>query len=85
MRQETIDHLTEKMAEAVAAGIAKAVSDIQAQATQRVGGFVLGGIAGLLQRVAVFLLLGGIVYALGGWEAIAGFFKTYVLGASGHA
>jgi uncharacterized membrane protein required for colicin V production len=80
LRQETIDHLTEKMSEAVASGIAKAVADIQAQATQRVGGFVLGGLAGLAQRISVFIVLGGVVYAFGGWDAIGSFFKTYVLG-----
>jgi len=82
LRQETIDHLTEKMSEAVAAGITKAVADIQAQATQRVGGFVLGGLAGLMQRLGVFLLVGGIVYALGGWDALGSMFRHYVLGAS---
>ena len=80
LRQETIDHLTDQMTQAVAAGITKAVTDIQAQATQRVGGFVLGGAAGLAKRLMAFLLLGSIVYAVGGWEGLAIMFKRFVLG-----
>lgn len=82
LRQETIDHLTDQMTQAVAAGITKAVNDIQAQATQRVGGFVLGGVAGLAKRLMAFVLLGSIVYAVGGWEGLAIMFKRFVLGVA---
>ena len=82
LRQETIDHLAEKMAEAVTAGIAEAITNLESQATQRVGGFVLGGVAGLIKRAVIFLMLGSIVYAVGGWEGLAVMFKKFVLGAA---
>ena len=40
------------------------------------GLLVLGGLASLLRRGAVFILLGALVYALGGWTAIATFWKS---------
>lgn len=44
---------------------------LQRQATHRAGRMVLGGLAGMLSRGAMFLLLGGIVYAVGGWALLA--------------
>jgi hypothetical protein len=47
-----------------------AATVLQRTARERTGGFVLGALGGLLSRVWLFVLLGGIVYALGGWSAL---------------
>lgn len=52
------------------------INALQRHATENTGRFVLGGLLGLLRRAAVFVLLGAIVYAVGGWTAIASFFKA---------
>lgn len=49
---------------------------LQRQATQHAGRFVLGGLWELFRKLGLFLVLGGIVYAIGGWSALAGLFKT---------
>ncbi len=77
-----------EMANAVRTGIAGALNEqtaelflsaglsvLQERASERTGRFVLGGLAGLIRKLAVFLMLGSIVYAVGGWQAIAGFGK----------
>ena len=84
----TIAHLEEKMAEAVTRGIRSAMTPetaemfwsagltmLQREAQQHAGRFVIGGLAGLAKKAALFLALGGIVYAVGGWSALAGLFK----------
>lgn len=52
------------------------VTMLQAQATQHAGRFVLGGLLGLARKAALFLLLGGLVYAFGGWSALAALVKA---------
>jgi len=49
---------------------------LQRQATDHAGRFVLGGSWGLVRNAGMFLTLGGIVYAIGGWSALAGLAKT---------
>lgn len=49
---------------------------LQRNATQHAGRFVIGGLWGLMRKMSLFLMLGGIVYAIGGWSALAGLFKT---------
>lgn len=84
LTEETIKYLEQKMANAVQAGIQGAINEktaeafwaagfkvLQTQASQHTGRFVLGGMWSLLNRVAVFLVLGGVVYAIGGWSALA--------------
>lgn len=52
------------------------INAFQRHATENTGRLVLGGLLGLLRRGAAFILLGALVYALGGWTAIANFVKA---------
>ena len=49
---------------------------LQKQATEHAGRFVIGGIMGLTKKLALFLLLGSMIYAIGGWSALANLFKV---------
>lgn len=95
LRTETIDHLEAKIAQAVRDGIKGAMNEetaaafwsaglalLQKQATQRAGQIVIGGLWGLMQRIMLFLMLGGLVYSVGGWSALATLFKTVFGGGS---
>lgn len=89
LTDETIAYLEERIAAAVGNGIKTAITEdaavafwsaglaaLQKQATQHAGRFVLGGIWGLLRKASLFFMLGGIVYAVGGWAALAALAKT---------
>lgn len=89
LTDETIAYLEERIAAAVGNGIKTAITEetavafwsaglaaLQKQATQHAGRFVLGGIWGLARKASLFFLLGGIVYAIGGWAALAALAKT---------
>lgn len=89
LTNETIAYLEERIAAAVGDGIKTAITEdtavafwsaglaaLQKQATQHAGRFVLGGIWGLLRKASLFFMLGGIVYAVGGWAALAALAKT---------
>ena len=89
LTDETIAYLEERIAAAVGDGIKTAFTEdtavafwsaglaaLQKQATQHAGRFVLGGIWGLLRKASLFFMLGGIVYAVGGWAALAALAKT---------
>lgn len=91
----TLAHLEGLMASAVQKGISDAMTEataekfwaaglnvLQKQATQHAGRFVIGGLTGLLRKASLFLLLGGAVYAVGGWSALAGLFKTIFNGSA---
>lgn len=95
LKDETIAYLEEKMAKAVAEGIAAAINEqtaeafwsaglnvLQKQAQQHAGRFVIGGLWGLARKLGLFLMLGGIVYAVGGWSALAGLAKTIFSGGA---
>lgn len=70
---------------AVAEGIRDAVSDpalwdaagkaMREQAQSAAGGWLLGGVRVLLTRAAWALAIVAGIYALGGWTAVAAFFK----------
>ena len=88
LTDETIKYLNEQIKEAVASGISQAVNEeaakafwgaglqvLQEQAAEHAGRFVLGGIWGIARKLSTFLVLGGIVYAMGGWQALVGLFK----------
>lgn len=92
---ETLAHLEERIAQAVRDGIKGSMTDetaaafwgagidlLQKQATKRAGQIVIGGLWGLMQRVMLFLFLGGLVYSVGGWSALATLFKTVFGGQS---
>lgn len=49
---------------------------LQEQAQNHAGRFVLGSLSAMFRKVTIFVLVGGLVYALGGWSALAGLFKT---------
>ena len=89
LTDETIAYLEERIAAAVGNGIKTAITEetavafwsaglaaLQKQATQHAGRFVLGGIWGLLRKASLFFMLGGVVYAVGGWAALAAMAKT---------
>lgn len=89
LREETLAHLKEVMRDAVREGVRDLVTEetiaafwagglgmLQKQATEHAGRFVLGGLWGLARKASLFLALGGIVYALGGWSALAALFKA---------
>lgn len=89
LTDETIEYLEQKIAQAVRDGIAGAITEdtaakfwgaglavIQKQAAAQTGKFVLSGLRGLLSKGFLFLLVGGLVYAVGGWSALAGLFKA---------
>ena len=89
LTDETIAHLEERIVAAVGDSIKAAITEdtavafwsaglaaLQKQATQHAGRFVLGGIWGLLRKASLFFMLGGIVYAVGGWAALAALAKT---------
>lgn len=89
LTDETIEYLEQKIAQAVRDGIAGAITEdtaakfwgaglavFQKQAAAQTGKFVLSGLSGLLSKGFLFLLVGGLVYAVGGWSALAGLFKA---------
>lgn len=97
LSEETAAHMRDLMREAVREGLREALSDeaverfwtsglsmLQRQAAQQTGRFVLGGLAGIMRKAGMFLVLGGVVYAIGGWTALATLAKA-VLHGSGSA
>ena len=62
--------------ETAAAFWAAGLAVLQKQATQHAGRFVLGGFMVLTRKASMFLLLGGIFYAIGGWAGLALLFKS---------
>jgi hypothetical protein len=44
---------------------------LQEEAKNVAGGLVLSGVSGLLKKAGLFMLLGGLVYWVGGWAALA--------------
>ena len=89
LTDETVEYLEKRIAAAVGEGIKTAITEdtaaafwsagltaLQKQATEHAGRFVIGGLWGLVRKASLFLMLGGIVYALGGWSALAALFKA---------
>lgn len=96
LTDETIAYMEERIAAAVGSGIKSAMTEdtaaafwaaglsvLQKQATQHAGRFVLWRLVGVVRKLSLFLTLGGIVYALGGWSALAALFKGLFQGG-GH-
>jgi hypothetical protein len=80
--------LRDEMGDAFARGLKEAMTsdnarlfvramfaEAQSMATEKTGEVVGGAVVALLKRGALFLFLGGIVYAVGGWGALAGLIK----------
>lgn len=93
-RQLLVAALREEMAEAFAHGLKDAMSsenartfvramlaEAQTMATEKTGEVVGGAVLALLKRAALFLFLGSIVYAVGGWSALAALGKFLKAGA----
>lgn len=96
LTDETILYLNEQIKDAVRSGIKDAVDEgavrafwatgltvLQEQAAEHAGRFVLGGLWGILRKMSMFLVLGVVVYAVGGWQALVGLFKV-LFGTGGH-
>lgn len=96
LKEETLVHMQSLMREAVRQGVQDLVTEktieqfwagglsmLQKQATQHAGRFVLGGLWGLARKASLFVLLGGAVYAFGGWTALATLFKA-LFSSGGH-
>lgn len=80
---DTIALLEDRMSHAVAAGIQSAMTEdaarqfwaacfraLQEEAQANTGRFVLDGLIGLVKKLSTFVVLGGMVYAIGGWTAL---------------
>lgn len=89
LTDETVEYLEKRIAAAVGEGIKTAMTEetvaafwaaglhaLQKQASEHAGRFVLGGMWGLMRKASLFMMLGGLVYALGGWSALAALFKA---------
>ena len=89
LTESALQEISERVSTAVREGIKGAMTEetaaafwaaglavLQKQATQHAGRFVLGGLWGMARKASLFFLLGGIVYALGGWAALAAIAKT---------
>ena len=81
---DTIALLEKRLTHAVQTGIQRAMTEdaarqfwaagfraLQEEAQANTGRFVIGGLVGLVKKAAMFLVLGGMVYAIGGWSALA--------------
>lgn len=44
---------------------------LQEHAAEHTGRWLLGGVWAIAQKLMLFMLLGGVVYAIGGWSALA--------------
>lgn len=89
LTDETIEYMETRIASAVQSGINNAMTEgtaatfwaaglhvLQKQASEHAGRFVIGGIWSLMRKASLFMMLGGLVYALGGWAALAALFKA---------
>lgn len=54
---------------------------LQNKAQIHTGKFVVSSISSLFNKIAVFLLLGGLIYAVGGWSAMVGYFRSLFTGS----
>ena len=89
LTEPALQEISERVSPAVREGINGAMTEetaaafwaaglavLQKQAAQHAGRFVLGGLWGMARKASLFFMLGGIVYALGGWAALAALAKT---------
>lgn len=81
---ETMAFLEERMAAAVKSGIESAMTEetaqafwgagirvLQKSASEHTGRFVIGSVGVLARKALLFLVLGSIVYNVGGWTGLA--------------
>lgn len=80
----TIDYLEERLEECMRRAIKQSINDesarlfweaginvLRKEAAQHTGRFVLGGLRAIAARVTMFVILGSVVYAIGGWAGLA--------------
>jgi len=56
---------------------ASAFDVLQDKAQEHTGKFVVTSISSIIKKLFVFVLLGTLVYAAGGWSAFVGFLKSF--------
>ena len=92
LSEDTVRYLESRMTESVAKVMRDAMTEeaaaafwmaglnvLQKSASDHAGRFVIGGLWGLARKLATFMMLGGIVYAVGGWSALATIAKAIFL------
>lgn len=47
------------------------------KAKEQTGGFIFASLSTIIGKIALFLLLGSLVYTYGGWSALVGTFKVW--------
>jgi len=85
----TVRAIEERIASAVSKAVRDSITEetatafwtagfdaLQRHATQHAGRFVIGGLFSVAKRMGLFLTLGGLVYAVGGWTALSTLFKA---------
>ena len=83
LSEDTVRYLESRMTESVAKVMRDAMTEeaaaafwmvglnvLQKSASDHAGRLVIGGLWGLARKLATFMMLGGIVYAVGGWSAL---------------
>lgn len=76
MRIAVAEGIAESMTDENAARFCRAVlSEAQKMASEKTGQMVGGAVMALVKRGLLFVFLGSIVYAIGGWSALAGLAK----------
>lgn len=92
LSEDTVRYLEARMTASVAKGMCDAMTEeaaaafwraglsvLQKSASDHAGRFVIGSLWGLARKLATFMMLGGLVYAVGGWSALATIAKTIFL------
>jgi hypothetical protein len=89
LSEETITLMRQHMAQAVRDGIMDSLTEeaaeifwrsginmLQKNAAEQTGRWVAGGLWSVARKAGVFLLLGGLLYSVGGWAALSALAKT---------
>lgn len=90
----TIDYLEKRLEESMRRVIKESINEesaklfweagikvLRKEATEHTGRFILGGLGSLMTRAFTFLLLGSLVYAIGGWSGLAKLWQMLFSGA----
>lgn len=86
---DTLAHIQQQMEAAVTKAMANIINEqtaeafwragfnvLQKQAATHTGRFVLGGLWGFARKLALFVAVGSIIYATGGWAALSALGKA---------
>jgi len=81
IRHEIRDCVKEVITDALSEGNAEkfwavGLTMLRRQTAEKTGTFVGGMAMALLRRGIIFMILGGVVYAIGGWTALAALWKS---------